>query len=87
MIRYALRCEHDHGFEAWFGGSDAYADQAARGLVECPVCGSCAVSKQILAPAVARAGAKGDAPDLARMRTMMMQAAREVRSHVEANFD
>lgn len=87
MIRYALRCAHDHGFEAWFGGSDAYEDQAARGLVECPVCGSCAVSKQIMAPAVARAGAKGDAPDLARMQTMMMQAAREVRSHVEANFD
>ena len=87
MIRYARRCEHDHGFEAWFGGSDAYEDQAARGLVECPVCGSCAVSKQIMAPAVARAGAKGDAPDLARMQTMMMQAAREVRSHVEANFD
>ena len=87
MIRYALRCEHDHGFEAWFGGSDAYEDQAARGLVECPVCGSCAVSKQIMAPAVARTGAKGDAPDLARMQTMMMQAAREVRSHVEANFD
>ena len=53
MIRYALRCELDHGFEAWFGDSAAYDDQVARGLVECPVCGSHAVSKQIMAPAVA----------------------------------
>ena len=88
MIRYALRCEHEHGFEAWFAASADYDDQAARGLVECPVCGSRAVSKQIMAPAVAGTKKKAAAaPDLARMQTMMMQAAREVRSHVEQNFD
>jgi len=87
MIRYALRCEHDHGFEAWFGTSADYDDQAARGLVECPVCGSRAVSKQIMAPAVAGTRKSSPAPDLAKMQTMMMQAAREVRSHVEQNFD
>ena len=31
MIRYALQCDHGHGFEAWFGDSAAYDDQAARG--------------------------------------------------------
>jgi hypothetical protein len=87
MIRYALRCEHGHGFEAWFGTSTDYDDQAARGLVECPVCGSHAVSKQIMAPAVAGARTSPAEPDLAKMQTMMMQAAREVRSHVERNFD
>lgn len=87
MIRYALRCEHDHGFEAWFGTSADYDDQAARGLVECPVCGSHAVSKQIMAPAVAGTRTSPAEPDLAKMQTMMMQAAREIRSHVERNFD
>ena len=87
MIRYALRCEHDHGFEAWFGTSADYDEQAARGLVECPTCGSRAVSKQIMAPAVAGTRKAATEPDLARMQTMMMQAAREVRSHVEQNFD
>ena len=53
MIRYALSCEHDHGFEAWFGSSSDYDDQAARGLVECPFCASRQVAKQIMAPAVA----------------------------------
>jgi hypothetical protein len=86
MIRYALVCEHAHGFEAWFGSSSDYDVQAGRGLVECPVCGSAAVSKQIMAPAVAGTKRSADS-DLAKMQTMMMQAAREVRTHVEQNFD
>ena len=53
MIRYALTCEHDHAFEGWFGASDDFDDQQTRGLIDCPVCGSKAVRKQIMAPAVA----------------------------------
>jgi len=87
MIRYALHCEHEHGFEAWFGSSSDYDDQAARGLVECPYCASRAVSKQIMAPAVAGTKKTSNAPDPAAMQTMMMQAVREVRAHVEQNFD
>lgn len=88
MIRYALSCDQGHGFEAWFGSSSDYDDQAERGLVECPLCGSRGVTKQIMAPAVK--GTKKSAPSpgvAAKMRTMMMEAAREVRAHVEQNFD
>ncbi|WP_312128261.1 DUF1178 family protein [Brevundimonas sp.] len=89
MIRYALICDQDHGFEAWFASSSDYDDQAARGLVECPFCASREVKKQIMAPAVSgtkkTAGAPADA--VKAMQTMMMQAAREVRSHVEENFE
>ena len=87
MIRYALQCDGGHGFEAWFGASADYDDQAARGLVECPHCGSRSVSKQIMAPAVAGTRKTALSADPAQLRTLMMQAAREVRSHVEANFD
>lgn len=88
MIRYALTCDHAHGFEAWFASSSDYDDQAARGLVECPFCGSRQVDKQIMAPAVA--GTRKGAPDgeaAAKMQAMMSQAVRQVRAHVEANFD
>ncbi len=87
MIRYALSCDHDHGFEAWFASSSDYDDQAARGLVECPFCGSTEVRKQVMAPAVAGTKKAAPAPDMAKMQAMMMQAAREVREHVEQNFD
>lgn len=86
MIRYALVCDHGHDFEGWFGSSSDYEDQTARGLLDCPVCGSKAVSKQIMAPAVA--GTKRTGPDLSpEMRTVVMDAMNRVRAHVEDNFD
>ena len=87
MIKYALVCAGGHDFEGWFGSSSDYDDQAARGLLECPVCGAAEVRKQIMAPAVA--GTKAQRPgDLnPQMREMMMQAQAAVRSHVEDNFD
>ncbi|WP_430424390.1 DUF1178 family protein [Phenylobacterium sp.] len=87
MIRYALTCDHDHEFEGWFGSSDDYDDQQARGLVECPICASKQVRKQIMAPAVA--GTKRTVKDLepAKMQAMMMEAAGRIRRHVEENFD
>ena len=86
MIRYALACEHDHDFEGWFGSSADFDDQQARGLLECPVCASKAVRKQIMAPAVAgtkREPAETSAPN----RAMMMEAMSRIRRHVEDNFD
>ena len=88
MIRYALLCEHGHDFEGWFGSSDDYEDQHARGLLECPVCGSMAVRKAIMAPSVSGTKAQGGAGQPGpEAREMMMQAAQEVRQHVEDNFD
>lgn len=88
MIRYALKCDQTHGFEAWFGSSSDYDDQAARGLVECPFCGSRTVEKQIMAPSVSGTKKSAPTPDVAaKVQSMMMEAAREVRAHVEANFD
>lgn len=50
MIVFDLHCAGDHVFEAWFGSSDSYADQRGRGLIACPLCGSTAVEKAIMAP-------------------------------------
>ena len=80
MIRYALSCDLDHAFEAWFGASADYDDQEARGLLECPVCASRSVSKQIMAPSVSGTKARGGQPNQA----MMLEA---LRTHVEQTFD
>jgi len=87
MIRYALICEHEHGFEGWFGSSADYDDQQARGLLACPVCASTAVQKQIMAPALA--GVRKTAQDEAGApnRAMMMEAMGRLRRHVEETFD
>ena len=86
MIRYALICEHTHEFEGWFGSSTDFDDQQARGLLECPVCASKAIRKQIMAPAVA--GTRRTVQDEARpSRAMMLEAMGKLRQHVEENFD
>ncbi|MDB5429900.1 MAG: hypothetical protein JWP35_1016 [Caulobacter sp.] len=89
MIKYALICDQEHPFEGWFGASADYDDQAARGLVDCPVCGSKTVRKQIMAPAVSgtkRRGPSVEAPS-PQVQAMMMEAMGKVRAHVEDNFD
>lgn len=86
MIRYALRCEHEHEFEGWFPSSDGYDEQAARGLVECPVCASRQVRKAIMAPALAGTRKTTSEPPR-HTQSMMMEALARVRGHVEENFD
>lgn len=86
MIRYALLCDQDHPFEAWFGSSSAYEDQVERGLVECPFCASRVIRKQVMAPAVA--GTKRTAGTAAQSpQVMTMEAIEKARRHVEENFD
>lgn len=78
MIRYALLCEHEDAFEAWFGSSAEYDRQAAAGLIECPTCGSTQVRKALMAPAVAR-GRSAAATD---ERAAFEAFAAKVRSHI-----
>ena len=89
MIKYALNCGQGHAFEGWFSNSADYDDQQAKGLLECPLCASRQVAKQIMAPAVAGTKAQKGAPaePTPQMQQMMMQAMGEVRRHVEENFD
>lgn len=87
MIKYALQCTQGHAFDAWFGASDDYDAQKARGLVTCPVCDTTEVSKQIMAPAVAGTKKTAPADPAPQMQAMMMEFGRRVRAHVEENFD
>jgi hypothetical protein len=58
MIVFDLACTTgDHRFEAWFASSDSFADQQARRLIACPVCGDADVKKAVMAP---RVGAKSN---------------------------
>ncbi len=79
MIKYALKCEVDHGFEAWFSSSDGFDDQVRQGLVECPMCGSKQVGKAIMAPMVRTTKGK-DIPD---PRQVVAEALFKLRKHVE----
>ncbi len=89
MIVFDLQCaDSGHVFEAWFGSSADYEEQCERGLVECPICGSKAVGKAVMAPAVSAKGNRqsersavlpvtNSASDPARMKELLGKLAKE----------
>jgi hypothetical protein len=52
MIRYRLKCDRRHEFEAWFASSAAFERQARRGEISCPRCGTAKVHKTLMAPSI-----------------------------------
>jgi hypothetical protein len=80
MIRYTLACDQGHTFESWFQNSAAYDKQAKRGLVACPVCNSVKVEKTIMAPRLAGAKKRGDAPNPAPVPAPTPEAATAVQA-------
>lgn len=83
MIKFSLHCDKGHGFEAWFGKSSDLDDQAKRGLVTCPQCGSTAVEKALMAPAVPRRKSTEEKAPLA-MNTAQAEQMRKVKEMVAA---
>jgi len=76
VIVFDLACATGHVFEAWFGSSDDYEGQKARGLVSCPVCGSAEVDKAVMAPRVAPKGNQLPAmPAPAQAKAMLAKMA------------
>ena len=89
MIRYALKCPADHGFESWFQSSAAYEALRASGHVACPICGSVRIEKALMAPAVAPADTREAAvrPDLSSPANPMEEAFAALRRQVEENSE
>jgi hypothetical protein len=90
MIHYNLRCERGHTFESWFQSCSAYEDQESRKLVNCPICGSSEVQRDIMAPRiVSRKGRKGAEPAPAAVpepnppTQLMMSQERELRAKLK----
>lgn len=93
MIRYALACDARHEFESWFPSSQSFDEQAARGLVSCPACGSGRVEKRIMAPSVARTDKAAvpapvpPAPEAPQPVALLSEAERGVRAMLKALRD
>jgi hypothetical protein len=47
---FNLSCEQQHAFEGWFASAEAFGAQLAASQVQCPICGSTAISKALSAP-------------------------------------
>jgi hypothetical protein len=94
MIKYALCCAEGHEFESWFSDNAAFEKLRKRRLVACPECGSTAVDKAIMAPAIVgaeRAGVErpeGEKPAEVLVddkRRQVREMVKHLRREIEAN--
>jgi hypothetical protein len=88
MIKYGLVCAQGHVFQSWFQSAAVFDAQAGRGLVLCPVCQSPEVSKDIMAPSIARRrGREPEAPPLAQSQpavALLGERDKEIRAMIRA---
>ena len=77
MIVFDLQCDDgSHVFEAWFRSGADFEEQSAKGLVQCPLCGSAKVVKAPMAPSVGRETSVADNAPLqllARLQSEMLR--------------
>lgn len=93
MIHYALVCADGHEFDGWFKDSAAFDSQTAWDLVHCPICRSARVEKAMMAPHIARAAVREDAPERveappleegpAQLRAMLRELREKIESATE----
>lgn len=88
MIKYTLICAEGHEFEIWFSKSSDFDEQAPKGLIECPFCGSTKVEKGIMAPNISTSRKKDSiAVKQKQALQMMNKAAAKIRKEIEDKCD
>ena len=86
MIKFDLRCDGKHRFEAWFASSTAFDAQSRRGFVTCPDCGSAKISKALMAPSVSTSRARAaSVSEAERKQREVLSALRRMRDAVTRN--
>ncbi len=90
MIKFSLVCGEGHEFEAWFQSGAAYEAQTAREQVACPHCGSHAVHKGVMAPAVSKKRVSSEPamkPSSDLRANELLQFMRKLREEVHAKSE
>jgi hypothetical protein len=85
MIRFALICDQGHRFDAWFASGGAYEDLVKAHTVICAHCGSRAVRKAPMAPAVKRKRQKVPETRDVKERKNTYALVKDLRDHLKAN--
>ena len=52
MIKYNLKCNHNHEFESWFSDSREFDKLKKKKLLECIFCNSKKINKSIMSPMI-----------------------------------
>jgi len=85
MIKYNLKCESNHNFDAWFSDSSNFEEQNKKNLIFCPKCNSTKIEKNIMAPNIG--SKKQSYTNALKTEKNYEKIIKNVRKHVEKNFE
>ena len=85
MIKYNLKCENNHNFDAWFSDSSNFDEQNKKNLIFCPKCNSTKIEKNIMAPNIG--SKKQSYTNALKTEKNYEKIIKNVRKHVEKNFE
>ena len=85
MIKYNLKCESNHNFDAWFSDSSNFDEQNKKNLIFCPKCNSTKIEKNIMAPNIG--SKKQSYTNALKTEKNYEKIIKNVRKHVERNFE
>ncbi len=88
MIKYNLKCNHDHEFESWFSDSNEFEKLKKKKLLECIYCSSTDIQKSIMSPMVASANiTKESLEKIDNRKIKEKNNLIKLREYVEKNFE
>tara|TARA_Y100000992_G_scaffold217191_1_gene150021 strand:+ start:776 stop:1198 length:423 start_codon:yes stop_codon:yes gene_type:complete len=88
MIKYNLKCNHDHEFESWFSDSNEFEKLKKKKLLECIYCSSKDIQKSIMSPMVASANiTKESLEKIDNTKIKEKNNLIKLREYVEKNFE
>ena len=85
MIKYNLKCEKDHNFDACFSDSSNFEKQNKKNLSLCPKCSSTKIEKNIMAPNIG--SKKQSYTNALKTEKNIEKIIKNVRKHVEKNYE
>ena len=88
MIKFDLKCDCGHIFEASFDDSKSFELQRKKKLIECPYCLSCKITKSIMAPNVSSKSNKNKKiyKNQEKVFATYNKQIKKLKSEIEKNF-
>ncbi len=88
MIKYNLKCHHDHEFESWFSNSEEFEKLKRKKLLECIYCSSKNINKSIMAPMISNSIVKNDQTQMIKKDFLKEKnKLLKLRKYIENNFE
>tara|TARA_B110001452_G_C15054633_1_gene368240 strand:+ start:173 stop:592 length:420 start_codon:yes stop_codon:yes gene_type:complete len=87
MIKYNLKCNHEHEFESWFSSSSEFDNLKKKKLLECIFCSSKKIDKSIMAPNIYGIRDDNENKNLNKSLKNKKNTLLQLRKFVESNFE